>query len=102
MKLPFRGRSAALPLLLLASFSAPIALLAQENGIIPNGKILYISREYTKPGKDGGPHEKTESAFVAALTAAKWPDHYLAMTSMSGRPRPSFTLSTMACTVALR
>ena len=38
MKLPFRSRSAALPLLLLASFSAPIALLAQENGIIPNGK----------------------------------------------------------------
>jgi len=53
-------------------------------------KVLVIDREYTKPGKDGAPHEKTESAFVAALTAAKWPDHYLAMTSMSGRPRALF------------
>ena len=53
-------------------------------------KILVIGREFTKPGRDGAPHEKTESAFVSALTAAKWPTHYLAMTSLSGRPRALF------------
>jgi hypothetical protein len=53
-------------------------------------KILVIDREFTKPGRDGAPHEKTESAFVSALTAAKWPSHYLAMTSLSGKPRALF------------
>lgn len=53
-------------------------------------KVLVIDREFTKPGKDGMPHEKSESAFVNALTAAKWPTHYFAMTSLSGRPRALF------------
>ncbi|MGP8259503.1 MAG: hypothetical protein ACLQM6_06060 [Acidobacteriaceae bacterium] len=53
-------------------------------------KVLVIEREYTKPGKGGAPHEKSESAFVSALAAAKWPTHYLAATSMSGRPRALF------------
>lgn len=68
------------------------ALVAQDmsDAVIPPPKVLVIGREFTKPGKDGAPHEKTESAFVAALTAAKWPTHYLAMTSLSGRPRALF------------
>jgi hypothetical protein len=53
-------------------------------------KVLVIDREFTKPGKGGALHEKSESAFVNALTAAKWPTHYLAMTSLSGRPRALF------------
>jgi hypothetical protein len=53
-------------------------------------KVLVIEREFTKPGKDGGVHEKSESAFVNALTAAKWPTHYLAVKSMSGKPRALF------------
>jgi hypothetical protein len=53
-------------------------------------KVLVIDREFTKPGKDGSLHEKSESAFVNALTAAKWPTHYFAMTSMSGKPRALF------------
>jgi len=53
-------------------------------------KILVIDREYTKPGKGGAPHEKAESAFVNAVTAAKWQTHYVAMTSLSGRPRALF------------
>ena len=64
------------------------AMMAQENMGPP--KVLVIGREYTKPGKDGGPQEKTESAFVAAMAAAKWPTHYFAATSMSGRPRALF------------
>jgi hypothetical protein len=64
------------------------AMVAQDMTGPP--KVLVIEREYTKPGKDGAPHEKTESAFVSALTAAKWPTHYFAATSMSGRPRALF------------
>ncbi len=36
-------------------------------------KILVAGREYTKPGKSGTLHEKTESAFVQAMMQAKWP-----------------------------
>jgi len=57
---------------------------------MPPPKVLVIDREYTKPGKGGGPHEKSEGVFVSALAAAKWPTHYLAATSMSGRPRALF------------
>jgi hypothetical protein len=53
-------------------------------------KVLVIAREFTKPGKDGVMHEKSESAFVNALTAAKWQSHYFAMKSLSGRPRALF------------
>jgi hypothetical protein len=65
---------------------------AQENpqaGVsIP--KVLQITREYTKPGKAGMVHEKTESAFVQAMTRAKWPTHYLGMTSLSGKSHALF------------
>ncbi len=53
-------------------------------------KILVIYREFTKPGHAGTPHEKTEAPFVQALTKAKWPTHYFAMDSLSGRPRTLF------------
>ena len=51
--------------------------------------MLLINREYVKPGKNG-PHEKTESAFVAAAKANKAPFYYLGMTSMSGPDRALF------------
>src|ERR1700693_4978399 len=53
-------------------------------------KILTITREFVKPGKSGNAHEKTESMFVSAMAAAKWPTHYLAMDSVSGKPRSLF------------
>ena len=53
-------------------------------------KVLSVTREWTKPGKNGMSHEKTESAFVQAVTKAKWPTHYLAADSLSGRPRTLF------------
>jgi hypothetical protein len=53
-------------------------------------KVLTIFREYTKPGKAGSPHEKTESAFVQANMQAKWPTHYLAVESLSGKARALF------------
>jgi hypothetical protein len=53
-------------------------------------KVLTIIREFVKPGKTGMVHEKTESAFVQAFERAKWPTHYLAVTSLSGKSRALF------------
>jgi hypothetical protein len=53
-------------------------------------KVLTILREFVKPGRAGTMHEKSESAFVKAFTDAKWPEHYLAVDSMSGKPRTLF------------
>jgi len=67
-----------------------IAAAQEKEGMHQPPKVLNVIREYTKPGKGGASHEKTESAFIQALTAAKWPSHYLAVDSMSGRPRTLF------------
>jgi hypothetical protein len=56
-------------------------------------RILVIQREFLKPGKSGTAHEKTESAFVQAMARAKWPTHYLAVQSLSGKPRVLFFIS---------
>ena len=66
--------------------------VAQEaaDGTMPPPKVLVIFREFVKPGKTGMAHEKSESAFVAAMAKAKWPTHYLAVTSMSGASRALF------------
>lgn len=61
---------------------------AQENMGPP--KVLVIQREFLKPGKAGSTHEKSESAFVRAMTAAKWPTHYFGMDSLSGPSRSLF------------
>ena len=50
-------------------------------------KVLQVTREFVKPGKTGAIHDKSESKFVAAMAAAKWPTHYFALTSMSGKSR---------------
>ena len=66
--------------------------VAQENaeGTTPPPKVLAIFREFLKPGKAGSPHEKAESAFVQAEERAKWPEHYLALTSVTGKQRALF------------
>ncbi len=53
-------------------------------------KVLTIIREFVKPGRTGSMHEKSESAFVTAFANANWPEHYLAVDSMSGTPRALF------------
>jgi hypothetical protein len=53
-------------------------------------KVLVIQREVLKPGRAGNTHLKTESAFVQAMTAAKWPTHYFAAESLSGVSRALF------------
>jgi hypothetical protein len=52
--------------------------------------VLVVQREWVKPGKAGAMHEKSEGNFVSAMAAAKWPTHYFAAESMSGRPRVLF------------
>ncbi len=66
--------------------------VAQEmsEGAMPPPKVLVMFREFVKPGKSGSAHEKSESNFVQAMADAKWPTHYLALTSLSGRPRALF------------
>lgn len=56
----------------------------------PPPKVLVVDREFTKPGKGGALHEKTESAFVNAFARAKWPSRYFAANSMTGKPRVLF------------
>jgi hypothetical protein len=53
-------------------------------------KVFSVMREFVKPGKGGALHEKTESAFVQAMTRAKWPTHYFAVSSITGKPRVLF------------
>ena len=53
-------------------------------------KVLQVTREFTKPYRAGKAHDKTESAFVEAMSRAKWPTHYLGMTSLSGKQRALF------------
>jgi hypothetical protein len=81
-------RMAALPLLASLSCSSSTLLFAQD--ILPAAKILVISREYTKPGKDGAPHQAVEGAYPKVLAAGKIPNHYFAAVSLSGPPRVLF------------
>src|SRR5580765_3746369 len=53
-------------------------------------KVLVLPREFLKPGKGGEMHERSESAFVKAMSAAKWPVHYFGVESMSGATRALF------------
>jgi hypothetical protein len=53
-------------------------------------KVLNVVREVVKPGKGGAAHERTESAFVRAMTAAKATDHYFALDALTGPSRTLF------------
>ena len=75
---------------LVATCSCIAAAQETSQGNVSVPKVLQITREYTKPGKSGMAHEKTESAFVQAMTRAKWPTYYLGMTSLSGKSRALF------------
>jgi hypothetical protein len=60
---------------------------AQNASMSSTPGILQITREYTKPYKGGAAHDKTEGAFAAANTRAKFPVYYVGMNSMSGKAR---------------
>jgi hypothetical protein len=90
MKLQSIKRSAALPLALVLLFSAPILLHAQMDTMSGPPKVLVIDREFLKPGKAGGLHEKSESNFIRASAAAKTKNYYFGMDSLSGPSRSLF------------
>ena len=75
---------------LCCSLSAGSTALGQEAGVSSPPKVLVIVREYLKVNKTNEQHSKTESAFVAAMAAAKAPGYYFAMNSISGVPRSLF------------
>jgi len=83
------GSMFALVVLLAVGMSGMAAGQDKPIGKMPP-KVLVITREFTKPGKSGTQHEKTESLFVQATTRAKWPTHYLAVESLSGKSRALF------------
>ena len=67
------------------SFSA-----AQNSSASSVPKVLQITVEYIKPYKSGAAHDKTEGAFQAAMTKAKFPAYYVGMDSQSGPSRALF------------
>jgi hypothetical protein len=78
-------------------FAASVAIdatvvAAQEGvaGMDKPPKVLVINREILKPGKGGAAHQKTESAFVRAMAAAKDTEYYLGMDALSGASRSLF------------
>jgi hypothetical protein len=82
-----------LGVLCLSMLPAGTSLVAAQDNpeaTTPPPKVLVIFREFVKPGKTGATHERSESAFVQAFTRAKWPTHYFAMDSLSGKPRSLF------------
>jgi hypothetical protein len=79
-----------LGLCLLSAAAGRLAAQENSDGTMPPPKVLFISREFVKPGKSGSMHEKAESAFVQAMQKAKSPTHYLAISSITGHPRVLF------------
>jgi hypothetical protein len=77
-------------MLLCSAVAAVGSVAAQERAAMTPPKVLTITREFLKPGKAGPLHVKTESAFVKAMAAANWPQHYFAMDSLTGAPRSLF------------
>jgi hypothetical protein len=50
-------------------------------------KVLQITREWLKTGKAPSAHDRSEAGFVAMSARAKLQGHYVALNSMSGKPR---------------
>jgi hypothetical protein len=79
-----------LGLSLVAVSGSLAAAQDQTPPVVSAPKYMEVIVEYTKPGKNGIAHDKTESAFVQAATKANFPIHYIAFNAMSGKPRALF------------
>jgi len=77
----------AVALSLAATYAYVATAQEAPSGSSSIPKVLQITREFVKPGKAGMAHDKSESAFVDAMARAKWPTHYIGMTSLSGKAR---------------
>lgn len=76
--------------LLLGLLAGCAATVTAQSAPPSPPKVLVVAREYLKPGKSGSPHQKTESMFVQAMAAAKWPTHYIGTDAMTGPTRAVF------------
>lgn len=63
------------------------AVAAAQDATATPPKVIQINREWLKPGKAGMAHDRSEAAFVVAMNRAKLEGHYVALNSMSGKPR---------------
>jgi hypothetical protein len=77
----------ARPILLALALAIASSLFAAAQEASGPPKVLLIQREFIKPGKAGAIHDRSEANFVQALSRAKWPTHYLALNSLSGKSR---------------
>jgi hypothetical protein len=75
---------------LLLLGTASLAAAQEKSMAMAPPKVLDVIREVVKPGKSGSAHEKTERAFVEAMTAANSPNHYIALDSLTGVSRSLF------------
>jgi hypothetical protein len=78
---------------LVSTFACVTVAQEVSSGSASIPKVLQITREFVKPGKAGMAHDKTESAFAETLSRAKWPTHYIGMTSLSGKSRSLYFTS---------
>ena len=72
--------------------------VAQDAATPSVPKIVTIIREWVKPGKSGQVHDRSEAAYVSAFAKAKYPAHYVALNSISGKSRAIYvgTYASMA------
>jgi hypothetical protein len=83
-----RIRSRISPILVGMSLALAGGGLAAAQDTAPTPpKVIQIQREWLKPGKGGMAHDKTEAAFVTAVSKGKLQGHYIALNSMSGKSR---------------
>jgi hypothetical protein len=82
--------SGVLGMCMAVGFSLGAAAQEQSGAKMGPPKVLTVTREFLRPGKNGTPHDKTESAFVAAMRDAKWPSYYFGLDSLSGKLRSVF------------
>jgi len=75
------------PVLLGLSLAAAGSVFTAAQEIQGPPQVLEVQREFIKPGKAGAIHDKSESNFVQAFARAKWPTHYFAVNSLSGKSR---------------
>ena len=69
---------------------ASVTAAQEKAGTMGPPKVLTVIREVLKPGKGGAAHEKSERAFVQAMSAANAPDHYIALDALTGPSRSLF------------
>jgi hypothetical protein len=76
------------PILLGLSVAATATSIAAAQDVTATPpKVIQLTREWIKPGKNGMVHDRSESAFVSLMNKAKLQGHYVALNSMSGKSR---------------